>query len=66
MNKTTNKYSPKVRERAVRMEGDMIRPWIRETRSKEATFGFLGVFSSNLRTTLWKNTDAFASGAQQQ
>ena len=43
-------------------EGDTSLPWIGETRGKEAIFEFLGVFSSNLETTLWENTDAFASG----
>ena len=43
-------------------EGDTTLPWIGETRGKEAIFAFLGVFSSNLQTTLWENTDAFASG----
>lgn len=43
-------------------EGDATLPWIGETRGKEAVFAFLGVFSSNLQTTLWENTDAFASG----
>ncbi|MEM7693141.1 MAG: nuclear transport factor 2 family protein [Pseudomonadota bacterium] len=43
-------------------EGDTSLPWIGETRGKEAIFEFLGVFSANLQTTLWENTDAFASG----
>ena len=43
-------------------EGDSTLPWIGETKGKEAIFEFLGVFSSNLQTTLWENTDAFASG----
>jgi uncharacterized protein len=43
-------------------EGDTTLPWIGETVGKEAIFEFLGVFSSNLKTTLWENTDAFASG----
>ena len=43
-------------------EGDTTLPWIGETKGKENIFKFLGVFSSNLKTTLWKNTDAFASG----
>ncbi|MEL6170303.1 MAG: nuclear transport factor 2 family protein [Pseudomonadota bacterium] len=43
-------------------EGDTTLPWIGETVGKEAIFAFLGVFSSNLQTTLWENTDAFASG----
>ncbi|XWN29794.1 MAG: nuclear transport factor 2 family protein [Devosia sp.] len=43
-------------------EGDTTLPWIGETRGKAAIFGFLGVFSSNLRTKMWENTDAFASG----
>ena len=43
-------------------EGDPSLPWIGETKGKEAIFKFLGVFSSNLETRLWKNTDAFASG----
>ncbi|MEM6309403.1 MAG: nuclear transport factor 2 family protein [Pseudomonadota bacterium] len=43
-------------------EGDTSLPWIGETNGKEAIFEFLGVFSSNLKTTKWENTDAFASG----
>ncbi|WP_172839408.1 nuclear transport factor 2 family protein [Tateyamaria omphalii] len=43
-------------------EGDTSLPWIGETVGKEKIFDFLGVFSANLRTTLWENTDAFASG----
>ncbi len=43
-------------------EGDKTLPWIGETQGKEAIFKFLGVFSSNLETKLWENTDAFASG----
>lgn len=43
-------------------EGDTSLPWIGETKGKENIFKFLGVFSSNLQTTLWENTDAFASG----
>ncbi|MEM9603452.1 MAG: nuclear transport factor 2 family protein [Pseudomonadota bacterium] len=43
-------------------EGDTSLPWIGETRGKAAIFDFLGVFSTNLTTTLWENTDAFASG----
>lgn len=43
-------------------EGDTSLPWIGETQGKEAIFGFLGVFSENLQTTLWENSDAFASG----
>ena len=43
-------------------EGDTTLPWIGETRGKDAIFEFLGVFSSNLKTTKWENTDAFASG----
>ncbi|WP_415404552.1 nuclear transport factor 2 family protein [Tateyamaria sp. SN3-11] len=43
-------------------EGDPSLPWIGETVGKAAIFDFLGVFSSNLQTTLWENTDAFASG----
>ncbi len=43
-------------------EGDTSLPWIGETRGKQAIFEFLGVFSGNLKTTLWENTDAFASG----
>ncbi|MEL6183974.1 MAG: nuclear transport factor 2 family protein [Myxococcota bacterium] len=43
-------------------EGDTTLPWIGETKGKKAIFKFLGVFSSNLKTTLWKNSDAFASG----
>lgn len=43
-------------------EGDTTLPWIGETKGKENIFAFLGVFSSNLQTTLWENTDAFAFG----
>ena len=43
-------------------EGDSTLPWIGETRGKEAIFEFLGVFGAGLQTTLWENTDAFASG----
>ena len=43
-------------------EGDESLPWIGETRGKENIFEFLGVFSQNLQTTKWENTDAFASG----
>lgn len=41
-------------------EGDSSLPWIGRWQGKEAIFKFLGVFSSNLKTTLWENTDAFA------
>jgi len=43
-------------------EGDKSLPWIGGSEGKEAIFKFLGVFSENLKTTLWENTDAFASG----
>ena len=43
-------------------EGDSSLPWIGESKGKEAIFAFLGVFSANLKTTLWENTDAIASG----
>lgn len=43
-------------------EGDTTLPWVGETEGKEAIFKFLGVFSENFKTTLWENTDAFASG----
>ena len=43
-------------------EGDATLPWIGESRGKDEIFAFLGVFSTNLTTTLWENTDAFASG----
>ena len=43
-------------------EGDTTLPWIGESKGKDAIFAFLGVFSSNLKTVLWENTDAFASG----
>ena len=43
-------------------EGDTTLPWIGETRGKAAIFAFLEVFGANLKTTLWENTDAFASG----
>ncbi len=43
-------------------EGDSTLPWIGESKGKEAIFEFLGVFSANLQTTKWENTDAFTSG----
>ena len=43
-------------------EGDKTMPWIGPWQGKEAIFKFLGVFSSNLQTTLWETEDAFASG----
>ncbi|MEO0990100.1 MAG: nuclear transport factor 2 family protein [Pseudomonadota bacterium] len=43
-------------------EGDTSLPWIGGATGKENIFAFLGVFSANLKTTLWENTDAFASG----
>lgn len=43
-------------------EGDKTLPWIGRSEGKEAIFEFLSVFSSNLKTTKWENTDAFASG----
>lgn len=44
-------------------EGDTTLPWVHGgIKGKQAIFEFLGVFSSNLQTTKWENTDAFASG----
>jgi len=43
-------------------EGDASLPWIGKSKGKKAIFEFLGIFSSNLETTLWENEDAFASG----
>lgn len=44
-------------------EGDKTLPWIHgDITGKQAIFEFLPVFSSNLQTTKWENTDAFASG----
>ena len=43
-------------------EGDPNVPWIGPWEGKEAIFGFLEVFSTNLETTLWENEDLFASG----
>ena len=43
-------------------EGDTTLPWIGTSNGKDEIFAFLGVFSENLQTTLWENTDAFASG----
>ena len=44
-------------------EGDKTLPWIHgDITGKEAIFEFLPVFSSNLQTTKWENSDAFASG----
>lgn len=42
-------------------EGDQSLPWIGISEGKETIFKFLGVFSKNLQTILWENTDAFAS-----
>ncbi|WP_254446852.1 nuclear transport factor 2 family protein [Ruegeria sp. HKCCD8929] len=42
-------------------EGDTTLPWVGGAEGKEAIFAFLGVFSSNFETTMWENTDAFAS-----
>ena len=43
-------------------EGDASLPWIGGATGKDNIFKFLGVFSENLQTTKWENTDAFASG----
>ncbi|MEM9035577.1 MAG: nuclear transport factor 2 family protein [Actinomycetota bacterium] len=43
-------------------EGDAAMPWIGPWQGRQAIFEFLGVFSSNLETTVWENEDAFASG----
>lgn len=43
-------------------EGDSDLPWIGTWEGKDAIFGFLGVFSENLKTTLWENSDVLASG----
>lgn len=43
-------------------EGDKDMPWIGPWSGKEEIFNFLGIFSSNVQTTKWENTDAFASG----
>ncbi len=43
-------------------EGDKSLPWIGRWEGKEKVFEFLGLFSSNLQTTKWENTDAFAFG----
>lgn len=43
-------------------EGDDRLPWIGGASGKQNVFAFLEVFSSNLQTTKWENTDAFASG----
>lgn len=44
-------------------EGDKTLPWIHgDITGKQAIFEFLPVFSANLQTTKWENTDAFASG----
>ena len=46
-----------------RNEGDATIPWIHGgIEGKDAIFEFLGVFGAGLQTTLWENTDAFASG----
>ncbi|WP_323771707.1 nuclear transport factor 2 family protein [Antarctobacter sp.] len=43
-------------------EGDDSLPWIGGATGKENIFKFLGVFSENVQTIKWENTDAFASG----
>ncbi len=43
-------------------EGDPSLPWIGGATGKKDIFDFLAVFSKNLQTTMWENTDAFASG----
>ena len=43
-------------------EGDKSMPWIGPWQGKEDIYKFLGIFMENLETTLWENTDAFASG----
>lgn len=43
-------------------EGDSAIPWIGPWHGKEAIFGFLGIFSANLETTLWENEDVMAAG----
>ena len=43
-------------------EGDKAMPWIGPWKGKKEIMSFLGVFSSNVKTTKWENTDAFASG----
>lgn len=42
-------------------EGDASMPWIGPWQGKQQIFDFLGVFGQNFQTTLWENTDAFAS-----
>ena len=43
-------------------EGDPALPWIGTWQGKQAIFGFLEKFSSNVQVTHWENQDAFASG----
>lgn len=43
-------------------EGNTSLPWIGKSRGKEAIFASLKVFSENLQTAKWENTDAIASG----
>ena len=43
-------------------EGDKTLPWIGRWEGKEKVFEFMGLFGANLQTTVWENTDAFASG----
>jgi len=43
-------------------EGDSALPWLGPWEGKDQIFKFLGLFGENFQTTLWKNTDAFASG----
>lgn len=43
-------------------EGDSSLPWLGPWQGKDQIFKFLGLFEENFQTTLWENTDAFASG----
>lgn len=43
-------------------EGDKAMPWIGPWTGKAEIMDFLGVFSANVQTTKWENTDVFASG----
>jgi len=42
-------------------KGDKTLPWIGVWEGKEAIFGFRGILGENFQTTVWDNTDAFAS-----
>lgn len=43
-------------------EGDSSMPWIGPWKGKENILSFLGIFSENVKTTLWESGDVLASG----